>query len=311
MALPSPYTLEDIGGEVLPPHEPLERHFDQDQPQMAHGRVVAGQDIVDWTAEFPENPVYDGLAMIVPGYLGVKQSSRSPRHALYENDIACVSYSPARVGEKVWYDGYDDPQAVHAETLLAIAYDLRARRQDIIRQAPYAEQIDFDRKLLVPHSMGGLAAPRYALMEPGAVDAIHGLATVGFGHPTLPELAIDIPKGVAGSIRHELLPALLGGHIEINLRNARDVNRYYSRLRFIFEGLSCLNHRTEGEVARLDELGISYHYLGFGRDILVRPTNDIADHVASLTVMDKYGHLAPQVKADKVAKHIAGLVMIS
>jgi hypothetical protein len=142
------------------------------------------------------------------------------------------------------------------------------------------------------------------MTDPGTVEMIVGYAPVGVGHPTMQELAMDIPKGTASSVRHELLPAFRSGAIEINIRNLRDIVRYYSRLRVIFEGLSCLRDDVTDEVGKLQDQGVPYHYLGFGRDILVRPDQKIAEVVKSFTVMEQYGHLAPQVKAQKVAKKV-------
>lgn len=295
-----PQEIEDVSlseEEIKPTH-------------LVQGRVLAGKEIVDWTLEIPEELRYDGIATFVPGYLGIKQSSRKPRNALAQEGIAALSYSPAREGGESRLASFKDPQQLHVITLRTIAADLRLRRQEIARTTPNANRIDVDRKLMFLHSMGGLAGPRYAALEPGAVEMLIGYATVGFGHPTIEELAVDVPKGVIDSTRHELLPAFWDGAIQINLRNLKDIIRYYSRLRVIFEGLSCLRDDVSDEVGKLDDRGIPYHYLGFGRDILVRPDPKIAEVVTSFDVMKTYGHLAPQVKSRKVAKKITELAQL-
>jgi hypothetical protein len=259
---------------------------------------LAGKDIARWTLEIPEDVRYPGIATFIPGYLGIKQSSRSPRNAAAQEGIPTLTYSPSRDSGESPYDVYRDPQSLHVTTLQAIAADLRSRKDEIRTKHPNGNQINVDRKTLICHSMGGLAAPRYAISESWAVEAIHGLATVGFGHPTLSELAVDIPKGTAGAVKHELLPAMKSGVIEINMRNLRDIFRYYSRLRVLFEGLSCLGGRVIDDVEYLSDRDIPYHYMAYGRDILVRADSAVSEFVASHTTLEKYGHLAPQAKAD-------------
>lgn len=276
---------------------------------LIQGAVAVGDEKVDWTLEIPEDLRYDGLAEFVPGYLGIKQSSRKPRNALSDNGIAALSYSPARNGGESRLASFKDPQELHVRTLGAIATDLRDRSAEISSKVPNGNKVNLDKKLLVLHSMGGLAGPRYAVQEMDAVHQIHGYATVGFGHPALAELALDLPKGMAGSIKHELLPAFKNGALEINLRNVRDIVKYYARLRVIFEGLSCLNGDVTDEVSKLADNGIPYYYHGFGKDILVRPVPAIADFVTSFSVMEQYGHLAPQVKSGKTAAKVTELAL--
>ena len=275
---------------------------------LYHGHINIGGG-VDWTLEVPENPDYKGIVLFGPGYLGIKQSSRAPRAAGAQIGEATLSYSPAREDGAAMFKAFQDPQFLHAKTLGEIFNDLQKEKPKIIRYIPGADQLDFDRITLKLHSMSGLSGPRFALEYSQAVEKIIGYATAGFGHPTLGELAMDFPRNVVGAVKHEIIPGFTTDTLEFSFRNLRDVVNYYRRTRVLFEGLSCLQDKTIKEVGILRDRGIPYHYLGFGRDILVRPSPDIAQYVSSFNVMEKYGHLAPQVKADKVAQFSARIAI--
>lgn len=277
---------------------------------LVHGHVSTGGG-VDWTLEVPENPTYQGLTFFVPGYLGIKQSSREPRKAGAQLGEATLSYSPAREDGLAWYKGWQDPQFLHVKVLGDIYDDVLQHKEQITRLTPGATMLDFERVRLKLHSMGGLAGPRFALNHSSSVESLVGYATVGFGHPTIWELAQDIPSKAPAAIKHELIPGFTTGAIEMNIRNARDFVRYYSRLRVLFEGLSCIRDKTIQEVDSLADKNIPYHYVAFENDILVRPSEDISEFVSSFHVMKKYGHLAPQVKADKVARTSGRIILAS
>ncbi len=274
---------------------------------LAHGAVVVDNDIVRWTLEIPPNEhlVYNGLAVFCPGYMGIKRSSRLPRNALAQAGLATLSISPAREGCESMQECITDPQKLHVDALLAVADDLRENRFRLAQTLPGFRAIDIDRKLMVPHSMSGLSVPRYALKETSAVEAIYGLATVGLGGPKLEHLAVDIPRGLLGSFKHEVVPAIKLGVVHPSLGNLREFGRYALRLRTLFEGLSCLNHNAVDDVQELADKGIPYHYEAYERDILVRPNPHLADIVNDYELIEGYGHLAPQVKAPSVAGRIA------
>lgn len=290
-----------LGGEGLRTH-------------LVQGNVPVGRDLVKWTLEVPEEPRYDGIGLIIPGFLGIKQSSRNLRNALAQEGISSVSYSPPRDGEEPVSDTFLDPQGLHAKALGSITDNLQERQGVIKRFVPGGNKLDFDKYLLLPHSMGGLAAPRHALTMPSGIHAIYGLATTGFGNPTLGQLLVDIPRKGKDSVIHEIIPAAKSGAIELNWRNFSDVTRYVNRLRFIFEGISCITtdgrHNVSEDVGRLEDRGVPYIYNAFGRDMLVRPDEEkVGAVVTRFILMEKYGHLAPQAKAEKVAKQIADVVL--
>lgn len=297
--------LRENGGVLLSSVET----YETTPTTLFQGRVLVGEEPVDWTLEVPEQLRYNGIAIFVPGYMGIKQSSRKPRNALANEGIAALSYSPSRGGGESRLVSLKDPQLLHVETLRLITANLVERQDEIVKTVPNGNLLDFQRFILVLHSMGGLAGPRFALQEAGKVEMLVGYATVGFGHPTLQELLKDIPTGLGGSIQHELIPAFTMGAIELSLRNMRDFIRYYARLRVISEGISCLTGNVLDEVEKLDDRGVPYHYYGFGKDILVRPDQTVSEYVTSYSLLDRYGHLAPQVKARKVAKEMAAMVL--
>jgi hypothetical protein len=281
--------------------------LDSKPTKLFHGNIEMGADAVKWTLEIPEDIIYEGIAIFSPGYLAIKQSSRSIRHALAQQGISALTYSPARRDGESWWVSAEDPQKIHAETQRAIGKDLR-QRSDIKNSAPNSSRIDLNRKILIAHSMGGLAATRFAQMEPGNIEMIVGLAACGFGHPTLAELATDIPGGILNSLKHELIPAIQRGNIAVNLRNIKDLINYYTHMRVAFEGISCVFDDVREDVAKLDDKGIPYFYEAYQHDILVRPDKSVAKYVRSHEIVANAGHLQPQKRPERVAHRIGKLV---
>lgn len=273
---------------------------------LIHGEVKVGRSQSIFTLEIPVEPTYDGVAIWTPGYLGIKPSSSEPRKEVAASNIAVLSYSPVRRGRNIWED-CGDPQRAHAETIQAIDVQLQDIQPQIDRIAG-KNKVDVNKKLLLAHSMGLLAASRYASMEPGKIDMVMGLGGVGLGHPLPSEIGIDLVKGLPALIKYELVPALRERHIKVNLRNLRDFVDYYSHLRIMFEGLSCLRDDIREDMSVLKDRGIASAYLGFQYDVLVRPDEQIGEHVDNFRIMENAGHLAPIIKAKKVADHITELL---
>jgi hypothetical protein len=283
---------------------------EQNPTTLAHGSVEVGRELVTWTAEVPREPKYDGIAFIVPGYLGVQLTSESLRTALARQGIATVSFSPAREGEESFLETFVDPQGLHVETLGRITRSLVDSQAILKKYVPGGNELAFDKFILLAHSMGGFAAPRHALTMPSGIHAIYGLATTGFGSPTLADLAKDVPRGMVGSIIHELVPAARQGDIPLNWQNLADMRRYIGRLRFIFEGLSCVSARERfsvvEDVGKLRDLAVPYIYHAFKWDILVRAREEkLNGIVTKLIKEERWGHFAPQAKAEKLAPLIA------
>lgn len=286
-------------------HPPREGVFDSGTKSYAQGDTSLRGEEIDWTLTVPENLAYDGLAVIVNGYTGIGQSSKAPREALADNGIATLSFSPARHGAN-WLEGVTNPQRVHAIAIKKVLSD--ARQDETVRKLFKREELEEGKLLLVPHSMGGLGASRFAETEAGSTDAIINLASVGFGHPTFRELLADIPKGSLPGVWHELIPSLIGGEIEASRRNIHDLRHYITKRRYPFEGLSCLLEDSRPRTARLRELGVFVAYQAYEHDILVRADDRVAEHVDHHEVMKNAGHLAPIRKAQAVAGRVRAIL---
>jgi pimeloyl-ACP methyl ester carboxylesterase len=296
---------EELGAEFdLSDQDNYSNQTDKMPTHPFHGSVRMGSEDVQWTLEVPRDLSFDGIAVISPGFLAIKQSSRPPRNALAQEGIAALSYSPARSHSDYWWTTVQDPQKLHADTQKEIARDIRTRI-DIRGGKAYGNKIKVDNKIIVAHSMGGLAATKYAQMEPDNVRMIKGLATCGFGHPTLPELAADLPLGMVDGLKSELLPAIMKGNIALSLRNLRDIVCYLKHLRVVFEGISCVFEDDRANIAKLRERGITYIYEAYEKDILVRADETVAEHVDYHSIIPGAGHLEPQLKPEGVAGRIA------
>lgn len=291
---------------VLPLHPPEEGVFDSGAHYFYRSSVEVGNDNVIWTLEIPENLAYQGLAVFVPGYSGIKGSSIGPRTAMANEGFATITYSPARKGGS-WYETINNPQILHAKTIRQLG-KMVSNLSDELKNAPNIKQIANGQKLLLPHSMGGLGATEYASHAPDDVDAIYKLAAVGYGHPTLLELAQDVPKGMHKAIWHELIPSLAQGDIKPTLRNVRDLFNYFGNVRALLEGNNCLRHDSREQIAELRSKDIFIAYQAYQYDILVRPDSAIKDHVDHHEVLQNAGHLAPIYKPKQVASRVAAVI---
>lgn len=293
--------------ETSPVH-PLKNEgvFNYGEMIVRSGQLQVQRDTVRWSFYIPENRVYDGYAVYVPGYFGIHHSSNAPQKELAQRGVATLTYSPARVGSS-WWETATDPQALHAQTIHDIGEHLL--EQCIHKEAPDATNLNLEKMMLVAHSMGGLAATRFATLQPGSVDIIYKLAACGYGHPTLPELAIDIPRGMVGFIRDELIPALSSGNIEPTIHNALDALNYLRHVRALFEARSCLLEDSRPAIQAAREAGITVAYQAYERDMLVRPDISVADHVDHHEIVPEFGHLSPISRAGHIAEKITQFIM--
>lgn len=285
--------------------EPLPKpqyDFSRTDAFLVHGAVKAGSDTIRWSAQFPQQLRYDGIAMVLPGYGGIKQTSRGLREAMVEQGVPTVTYEPARRHHGPWWRGFLHPQQLHVQAIEAITDDLRANPV-IRRSMPNGSVIDVGRQVLLPHSMGGLAAAYYAERHPDTVEHIVNLAAVGYGHPTVHDI-VRIPLGLAASVRHEFVRGVMNGNLECSVRNLRDIIRYYVRLQAVFEAMSCLREDIRPTISRLKDRGKKVGYIAFAHDILVPPHPEVADGLDHHEVLPGSGHLAPQIKARRVAAAI-------
>src|SRR5680860_652296 len=103
-------TMADELATVTNLHPPKEGVFDSGTHHFFHGQIEVGDDDVVWRLEIPENLAYEGLAIFVPGYGGIKGSSRGPRSAMADEGFAMLTYSPSRRGN--WYETVSNPQVL-------------------------------------------------------------------------------------------------------------------------------------------------------------------------------------------------------
>ncbi len=291
---------EEIGSRQTHSLEPISR---QVPTVVLRGKVVAEGNTVAWQAEFPEERNYEGLALVVPGYRGTSEAYEAFCQKLPQRGYSSLRYGAARKGNPT------HPQRLHVETLKAIASDLDNRAAEIRRKVPNGASLDLDRQLLLPHSMGGLAAPGYASSRPGSVEAIVNLAAVGYHPMQADELLSGVLRGGFGSLVHEGLPAVRRGHVKVNPRLVLSslYHAYSHPSQTLGEGVSCLTGNVLHTTKRLQEAGVAIGYIAFEHDILVPPHEETRQHVSEYEVMLGAGHLAPQCKPDEVAAEVISM----
>lgn len=296
--------------ELVPDLRPplQEDVFDPGEIYNASGSLVVGREEIDWRLRVPEHLAYAGLAVVVPGFMGIHGSSSEPAKALAAQGIPTATYKPARKGIS-WYETVARPQVLHAKSVHEVGKAIMDS-SEIARFAPNLNNIDFERRLLIAHSMGGLGATLYAKKHPQIVEGIFHEASCGFGHPKLHEIAQDVPRQAHLGLWHELVPSLLRGHIVPGRENIRDLVDYIFTFRTLLEANSCLRHDAREDTASLrEDHNVFVAYQAYEHDILVRPDEDVAPHVDHFEIMANAGHLAPIRKARKVAARAAAVML--
>lgn len=300
MSIASQQTLADARSNN--PRE-IEGIFLLRNTNLIQGRVIVENKSIDWTLEIPEGQLaYGGVAHFISGYGGIKHTSGASRHALAERGIATLTSEPALGGFLPTFSDLQDPQLLHTKTQVAIAANLRERQKEIAQSVPNGNNIDIDMKLLLPHSMGGASAVGYAENEPGAVDMIINLATIGRGAPTLHDIAKISPSDLYNSLRHEVIPVLRQNNIQMNVSNLYQIIHYYARIRAVLEAHSCLSLDLRERQTKLRDNSIAIRDIDFEHDIIVPTPAWRAD-----VMMPDAGHLAPLCKAPRVASMILQL----
>jgi pimeloyl-ACP methyl ester carboxylesterase len=291
-------------------HEPqLEAVHDPGEIFVLSGVSQVGRSNVDWTVAIPENRTYDGIGMFVPGYGGAACSSLKPAEEHVNQGLAMVWVNPARKSDVSVYSDLKDAQALHVRTIKVVLDGLRQQASTIKAKIPDGKRLDFTRTTLIPHSMGGLSATRYAQTEPGSTEAILHKASCGFGHPTPAELLADLPKGALAGLLHEVVPSVARGDIKVTLENTWQLVNYFRHLHVLTDGLSCLTDRVVDGTERLMSAGVHVDYEAYEHDILVRPDPSVAQYVNSHRMMRQAGHLAPIHKARAVARDSAKTIL--
>lgn len=264
--------------------------------------ALHGQE-VNMTTEVPFSPTTDQVAYIIPGFGGIKASSDPLRSELARLGVTTVSYSPARKGVTFLSDLLRS-QDLHVDTINGITKRLA---DSSARYSKHTEQrFAFDpyKQLMVPHSMGGLAAANYAAQNPDNISAIVNLAAAGYGSPKLGALASDVPAGIIGGIWHELRPFARTQSADQAKQLLKTVLHYYASnpSRTIGEMYSCLSTDVRPQIA---QLGNRVAYLAFKYDILIPPSEEaVSGAVNMYHEFENMGHLGPQVKPNPIARKI-------
>jgi pimeloyl-ACP methyl ester carboxylesterase len=253
---------------------------------------------VTWTAEFPNDELtYDGIVMLVPGFGGIKRSSRGERVANAQNGIPCVSYDPARLSWNL-LGNLAGSQELHVRTadavMSAVSKAVRARHD-----VPNKSSLDPDRFLLSAHSMGGFAATELGLKRPGQVESVVYKASPGFGR-----FSFDL-----AGVKDEFDDILRSGELEPTVHNYARFMRYVfgNPFRTAGELLACVSVDNRPKVARLGDIGVNLAYLGFENDTMVPPSQVMSgiQEVVSVThVMPGVGHLAPWRHPSRVVDEV-------
>lgn len=289
-----------------PIHEGL--HLLQDSTAIERSIRVHRSDI-SYTLEVPEGMVVDGIAYISPGFGGIKMSSDPLRNELVQAGMATVSFTPGRRGNTVLSDLLR-AQELHAETLDAVAKDIGNNLFTIKKMVPNGGRLDPYRKILIPHSMGGLSAVEHAEAEPGQIDKIVNLAAAGYSKMTLDGLAKSISKGGLAGVRHEVVPFAKLQTKQDAKRIAKDVAYYYggNPIRTGGEIISILGSNLGPRARKLGGHGIRFAYYSMEHDCLVLPDSAIENYVDYYEELKGMGHLGPQTKPRLIASKIMGFV---
>ncbi len=289
------------------------------KPDLIHGVVQVGDGTTKYSYQpsREDNPLPGIIVGIVPGFGAKKFTSRVLRDAFEDRGIPSFTYEPMRKDGKGAKEHWNDPQLTHEETISAIVVDLANHVEiNFTDTEPPAgstsggkDEIEVanNKLLLLPHSMGGPAAARYAEHRQQTVDSVFFLECIGFGSPTLPQLAKNIPRKLIGSIKNEFYPFLRSGNIDIDPRYVLGMLDYYFSVptRTAGEIKSCLTENIMDLVINLGHAGIQTAYADGEHDILVAIEEDATDGVVHLRQKIKgIGHLGPQAKPDRIASWV-------
>lgn len=278
---------------------------------LAHGAVtVPGtHEPVKYSVSVPETLDSPVVRLIVPGFGGVKRSSRGLRDSLAaQENVAAISLEPARYGG-IWRDLLD-PQKVHFDTLTAVLQDLPDNKR--LAEAPNGNRLDLSQAVLLVQSMGGLAGTERARLYPDETESIVYMGSVGLETRVM----FGLVGRVIGSAGHETAGKFVAGKLVPGARRlslAYQVGRYYTRnpVRTIGEIGSCFQADITRQVRLLGELGVGTAALYFGDDKVVPVTEEIIAATGALVdiceVMEGVGHLAPQRHPAEVAASLGSI----
>lgn len=291
-----------MSAELIPAEINSSAFFVSDQQPTVkiHGsvKVDGAKEAVPWTAEFPEEISYNGLTLLIPGFGGIKRSSRDERNANAEMGRPTISYDPARIGGSV-YENIMNSQDLHTRTAEGIIFAV----QDEIatnHSIPNRSQIDTTRVVASVHSMGGYPGTELGLRHSGMVESVIYKGAAGFW----PLSVLDIrPLRLAQAVKDYAM----SGRIEPNLNNLYRIVRYYGRdpSRTLGEMATCFLDDISEQVAGLADRGVTTGYLAFENDELVsakKAREKTEGIVGQFALLAGIGHLGPQSHPEETAR---------
>jgi hypothetical protein len=259
---------------------------------LVHRSVTVEGHEAEYTAEIPEERVYNGFFEFRPGFGGFKRTSRDLRNAMAQAGFITITSETIRSGGSLI-----NPQACHAATAEAIAEDFRSSL-DVRRSVPASSRLELNRMVTLTHSMGGLSVPDGA-------EAVINLAPAGYGSPKLHELAASVPRGLEYTMKHELWPLATEQESMISPLNVLRLMKYFANVRSAAEAISCLTNDVRPEISRRrDTEGLKVGTLAFACDWIIPPESLDGSVMDILDVMPEAGHFAPQVKPQDVVGHV-------
>ncbi len=292
-----------------------ELDLSDEEPKIyeAHGEVAVGLGTTHYKAFFPEERNHNGIGYLFHGYMGFLKSSEPYGRALARAGLANVVVDQSHLSASA-YEDITDAQALHVATAEAVFSDLGHNRE-ITHKMPDGQQAVEEQWLVSAHSMGGLGSTRFVEAHPDEAETLALLKTVGVNKPILLHIIKSALDGTAvGAGRHELIPYLKSGEIELNWKNVARMARYLGvgwpimndrrPTRAIGEGLSCLFANTRESLSTIGDQGTKRIGIEAGRDPLVAFAFDFKAYVDKYVLFPKYGHLMPQVRADLTAQAV-------
>lgn len=267
--------------------------------------LVRGK-IARYKGAFPEQRQLEGVALLISGCGGDMKSSEDLMAWLASNGIANLIYDPLRDSNATVKENLFDPQLLHAQTVDAIFSDLRANT--ILQSSiPDSSTLDYDTRLLLPNSMGGLAAVRYLISlnpseQKNTNHSIIFLQSVGFASPTPRKLVDAAPTNAVNCVRSEIFPYLLDEGLTGIPKKLGRLAFFYGRRpdRTAGELASCVTNDITAKVRDLGKAGVRSAFLISAGDLFV-PKPDVQGVVDIEAVLHERGHFAAQLHASDTA----------
>lgn len=275
-----------------------------DQPEIyhAHGAVAVRGSKVRYTVAASENcQDGDGVIIFGNGFSGFKSSSSGIRDAGAAAGEYTVSLDTLRHDKNGPWNNLAKPHEGQVDALSVVVEHLK-QNNEVKKNLPGGNDIDFDNITLELHSMAGITGTMFAAQNPAIVSRIRYLAAAGFGGPNIIQLARELPLNGFGAIINDVVPIIKNENFQPIRKTFARLVRHHRRIdRSVGEILSCLYEDMRKSAS---ELEIPTSYLAFEDDVLVPPDHKIANHVDIYGVMPNIGHCAPQHSPAEVLKHV-------